>query len=335
MSGWVFHAPFINLHQGFTLHGVWERTKQLAKEKYPDVVTYRSLEELLADDEVELVVVNTPNYTHYDFTKQALLANKHVIVEKPFTATVEEGNELIELARQQGKLITVYHNRRYDSDFKTVEKVVNERYLGDIVEAEIHYDRYKEELSPKLHKEVPGAANGSLYDLGSHLLDAAVRLFGMPVSVYADIRIVRPISQVDDYFELVLYYPALRVKVKSSYLVREPLAAFILHGSKGSFIKSRADVQEAALQAGTDPGSPDWGLESETEQGLLHVETNGTVIRDRLPSERGNYMEFYNAVYEALRNNQALPVSPEDALRVVEIIQKAYQSSRERRVVDV
>jgi predicted dehydrogenase len=157
----------------------------------------------------------------------------------------------------------------------------------------------------------------------------------MPVSVYADIRIVRPISQVDDYFELVLYYPALRVKVKSSYLVREPLAAFILHGSKGSFIKSRADVQEAALQAGTDPGSPDWGLESETEQGLLHVEKNGTVIRDRLPSERGNYMEFYNAVYEALRNNQALPVSPEDALRVVEIIQKAYQSSRERRVVDV
>src|SRR5690349_9253131 len=249
MSGVVFHAPFIHAHPGFILHGVLERSKSLSAQKYPGVIIYRSLEELLADEAVDLVVVNTPNYTHYEFTKKALLANKHVIVEKPFTATVEEGEELIALAKERSKLISVFHNRRFDSDFLTVQKVVREGLLGEIVEAEIHFDRFKEELSPKSHKETPGASTGSLYDLGSHLADQALQLFGKPTHIFGDSHIVRPISQVDDYFDVILFYPNLRVKLKSSYLVREPLPGFILHGSKGSFLKSRADIQEAALQA--------------------------------------------------------------------------------------
>lgn len=335
MSGWVFHAPFIHLHPGFVLHGIWERTKQLSKEKYPDVVIYRSLEELLVDEAVELVVVNTPNYTHYEYTKKALLASKHVIVEKPFTATTQEAEELIDLANQQGKLITVFHNRRYDSDFKTVQQVVREGWLGEIVESEIHYDRYKEELSPKTHKEVPGAATGALYDLGSHLVDQALQLFGKPEALFADCRIVRPISQVDDYFELILYYANLRVKLKSSYLVRESLPAFILHGSKGSFIKSRADIQEAALQAGMDPVLADWGKEPEHEQGLLHIEKDGQIIRERMPTLKGNYLEYYDAIFNALRNEKPVPVPVEDALLVIRIIEAAHKSSRERKVIEL
>jgi scyllo-inositol 2-dehydrogenase (NADP+) len=333
MSGWVFHAPFINAHPGFTLYGVYERTKEQSKEKYPQVIIYRSLEDLLADEEVELVIVNTPNYTHYDFTKKALLANKNVVVEKPFTTSSGEAAELIQLAKDKNKLITVFHNRRFDSDFKTVQKIVREGVLGEIVDVEIHFDRYKEALSPKGHKELPGPATGALYDLGSHLIDQGLQLFGRPTAIFADVRIVRPISQVDDNFEVVLYYQNLRVKLKSSYLVREALPAFILHGSKGSFIKSRADVQEAALQAGEVPGTPDWGTEPVTERGLLHTEINGMVVREKIPTLQGNYLEFYEGVYNALRNNKSVPVPVEDALEVVRIIELAHASSKEGRVI--
>lgn len=332
MSGWVFHAPFIAAHPGFELQGVFERSQKRAQEKYPGVTSYGSLEDMLAGDN-ELVVVNTPNDTHYAYAKKALQAGKHVIVEKPFTTTVDEAKELIELARQQNKMLSVYHNRRYDSDFRTAAKIIREGWLGDVVEAEIHYDRYKEELSPKLHKEIPGPSTGSLLDLGSHLIDEALQLFGKPDAVFADIRIVRPIAKVDDYFEVLLYYPNLRARLRGSYQVREPLAAYIIHGSKGSFLKSRADVQEAALQANVVPGSEGWGIEPEAEQGLLHTERDGVVIREKVPTEAGNYMEYYDGIYKAIREHQSPPVAAGDGLLVVQILQAAHQSSREQKLV--
>src|SRR5687768_9795716 len=150
MSGQIFHAPFIEVHEGFNLYAVWERSKNLAQEKYPRVKTYRSLEELLADENIELVIVNPPNFTHFEYAKKALEADKHVVVEKPFTVTVKEGEELIRLAKEKGKMLSVYQNRRYDSDYKVIKKIVSEGWLGEIVEAEFHYDRYKEDLSPKV-----------------------------------------------------------------------------------------------------------------------------------------------------------------------------------------
>lgn len=333
MSGWVFHAPFINAHPGFHLTGVWERTKELSKEKYPWVKIYRSLDELLADDDVRLVVVNTPNATHFDYTKRALLAGKDVIVEKPFTTTVEEAEELIKIANEQKRFLTVYHNRRYDSDFRTVREIVEKGLLGDIVEAEIHYDRFKEELSPKVHKEIPGPSTGSLPDLGSHLIDAALQLFGRPEALFADIHIVRPISQVHDFFDIMLYYPNLRVRVKSSYLVREPLPGFILHGSKGSFWKSRSDIQEIDLQAGKDPRSENWGVEPESQQGFLHTEKDGVIIKEKVPTKTGNYLDFYEDVYQALSNNTQPPVTLANARDIITIIQAAYKSETEKRLV--
>ena len=333
MSGQVFHGPFIDVNDGFEFYAVWERSKNIAQEKYPGVKTYRTLEELLADPAIELVIVNTPNYTHYDYTKKALQAGKHVFVEKPFVTDVAQGAELIALAGEKNLMLSVYHNRRFDSDFKIVRHVVQEGMLGDIVEAEFHFDRYKEELSPKTHKELPGPGAGVLYDLGSHIIDQALQLFGMPDALFADLRIIRPASQVDDYYEILLYYPSLRVRLHSSYLVRETLPSYILHGSKGSFLKHRTDIQERDLQEGRRPGATGWGREPEEEKGLIHTEQDGKEIREYLTSEPGNYMNYFDGVYQSIRNGKPAPVDASDALNVIRIITTAFRSSEERRVL--
>ncbi|RFS19013.1 oxidoreductase [Chitinophaga silvatica] len=333
MSGQIFHAPFLHVNPGFEFTAVMERSKNLAQERYPDVKVYRSIEEMLADKTLELIVVNTPNYTHYEYAKAALEAGKNVIVEKPFTVHSAEGKELAQLAKSKGLLLSVYHNRRYDSDYKVVKKVIESGQLGDVLEAEIHYDRFKEELSYKKHKEVGGAGTGALYDLGSHLIDQVLTIFGMPKSVWADIRIIRKDSIVDDYFELVLYYDNLRARVKCSYLVREALPAYQIHGRIGSFIKTKSDIQEAQLQRGLFPNSPDWGAEAPHEWGLLHTEINGKVVKEFVPGGSGNYMDYYQGIYEAIANNAPNPVLPEDAIRVVEVIEAAFESSETGKVV--
>jgi scyllo-inositol 2-dehydrogenase (NADP+) len=333
MSGRVFHAPFLHLHKGFELHAVLERTKNLASAIYPGIKTYRSLEELLNDPAIELVIINTPNFTHYEFAKQALRTGKHVVVEKPFTLTTEQADDLIKLAQQQNRKLSIYQNRRWDSDFQTVQKIVDKRLLGNIVEAEIHFDRYSEALSPKLHKEIPGPGTGILYDLGSHLVDQSIQLFGMPEAVFCDVFIARPISKVEDYMEVLMFYKSSRVRLKGSYQVREALPAFILHGSKGSFIKPRADTQEERLVKGETPDAPDWGVEPETGRGLLHTEVNGKVVREYINSERGNYMVFYDQLFKAFREDGPLPVPPEDGRKVIHVIEKAYQSQGEKKIV--
>lgn len=335
MSGWVFHAPFIHIHPGFNLYGVWERTKNLAQEKYPAVKTFRSLEEMLADPAIELVIVNTPSITHYDYAKKVIEAGKHLVVEKPFTATVAEAQELIELAKKKNVKLSVYQNRRYDSDYKTIKRVLEEGLIGNIIEAEIRYDRFTPELSYKVHKETPTPAVGSLYDLGSHLIDQALQLFGMPKAVSADIAIFRPGSKVDDYFDLKLFYPSHRVSLKSSYYVREALPGYVFHGTKGSFIKAKTDVQEARLLASVSPAADDWGIEPASEQGWLHTEYNGEIIKKHIESEKGNYADYYNGIYDALRNDKPVPVSAEDGMKVIKLIEAAYQSHKEKRVVDL
>lgn len=333
MSGWVFHAPFITAHPGFRFYGVWERSKNLAQEKYPAVKTFRDYDELLADEAIELVIVNTPSYTHYEYARKALQAGKHTIVEKPFATTVSEAEELVTLAKKQGVKLSVFQNRRWDSDFKTVKKIVDEGWLGEIKEAEFHYDRYNAALSPKLHKETPGPGAGCVYDLGPHLIDQALYLFGMPETLFADIAITRPLSQVDDYFEILLYYPSFRVRLKAGYFVREPFPSFVVHGTKGSFLKPRADVQEPDLQAGKKPGGADWGTEPESARGLLHTEKDGQVIREQVPTLPGNYGEYYEGVYQALRGGKDMPVTAEDGRNVIRVIEAAFASSKEKRVI--
>ena len=333
MSGVVFHAPFIIKHPGYHLYAVWERTKNIATEKYPQAKQYRHLDEMLKDDSIDLVVVNTPNITHYKYAKKALNAGKHVIIEKPFAPSTANCEELITLAKEKNKILTVYHNRRYDSDFLAMKNVLDQKLIGEIREAEFHYDRFDDNLSYKLHKEINEKGTGCLYDLGSHLIDQALVLFGWPEYVFADIFSMRPVSKVDDYFEVLLYYKGFRVRLKASYQVRESIPAFVLHGNKGSFIKYRSDVQEKNLLLGRMPDEKDWGTEFETSAGILNTEINGVLIRKKVLSPQGNYMNYYDTLYKSICNNEPLPVTAEQGMDVIKIIEAAIKSSEEKIVI--
>ncbi|WP_348812108.1 Gfo/Idh/MocA family oxidoreductase [Flavobacterium maritimum] len=334
MSGKVFHAPFIAIHPGFELLGSWERSKKLIQEDYPSVKSYASLEELLEDD-VDLVVVNTPVETHYEYAKKVLLAGKCAIVEKAFTTTVAQAQELADLAKEKGLKLSVFQNRRWDSDFKTVKKVVSEKVLGDIVEAEFHFDRYNPNLSPKQHKETANSGAGILKDLGPHLIDQALFLFGLPQSVFADIRITRAHSLVDDYIDILLYYPELRVRLKAGFFVREAIPSFVVHGKKGSFLKPRGDVQEDDLKLGKKPNLDTWGTESDSLQGILHTEVNNDIFKANLQTLQGNYYDFFEGVYQSVVNNKPEPVTAQDGAHVMQIIEAAIQSSAKKTVIKI
>lgn len=334
MSGRVFHAPFIDAHPGFTLLGSWERSTKAIQQLYPHAKSYDSLESLLADDQVDLVVVNTPTYTHYELAKKVLESGKHVIVEKAFTATAAEAMELKALAESRNCKLSVFQNRRWDSDFKTVKHIIEKGLLGDPVEVSFSYDRFNPALSPKSHKETPRPGAGVVHDLGPHLIDQALVLFGMPKAVFADISITRPASQVYDYFEMLLYYPTWRVRLRAGYFVREPAPSYIVHGKKGSFLKTRADVQETDLQAGKKPVGK-WGAEPIEQHGLLHTEVDGKIIRERVESMPGNYMDYYEGIYQALIHHKQLPVTAQDGVQVMRVIDAAFASNKEKRVIEL
>ncbi len=333
MSGTVFHAPFLLTHPGFRFAAAWERSKNITAEKYQDVKTYRDYHEMLADESIELVVVNTPNVTHYELSKAALKAGKHVLVEKPFAPSVEECMELTSLAKEKNLVLTVFHNRRFDSDFLTVKQVLSQKRIGALREAEFHFDRFDNNLSYKVHKETVMKGTGCLYDLGSHLIDQALVLFGWPEAVFADIFAMRPASKVDDYFELLLYYPGFRVRLKASYQVREALPGYILHGDKGSFIKTKADVQEKDLQSGQMPNRVKWGIEPDAFSGLLHTEEDGALIRKNIPTLQGNYNLFFDGLYQSIREKQLPIVHPEEATAVIRIIEAAFESHQQKKVI--
>ncbi len=335
MSGKVFHAPFISIHKGFQLMGAWERSKKSIQEIYPGVIAYPTLESILTDEDIELVIVNTPNYTHYEYAKAALLAGKNIVVEKAFTTTLAEAIELKLLSEKMGKKISVFQSRRWDSDFKTVKKIKDANLLGEVVEAALSYERFKPVIGPKQHKEAAGPGAGLLNDLGPHLIDQALVLFGMPQAIFASVRTTRENSKVDDWFELQLFYPACIVTLKSGMFVREPLPAFILHGTKGSFIKSRGDVQEAALLAGNKPTVDDWGIEPDKESGYLYTDKDGIISKEKITTEQGNYYYYYDEVYKAITNNTAMPVTCDDGINVMKLIEAAVKSNDEKRVVEV
>ena len=334
MSGKVFHAPFLNFHPGFELLGSWERSKKLIHQDFPSVKSYATMEELLEDD-VDLVVINTPVETHYEYAKQVLLAGKHAIVEKAFTTTVAQAQELAAIAKEKGLKLAVFQNRRWDSDFKTVQKIISDKLLGDIVEAEFHFDRYNPLLSPKQHKETANSGAGILKDLGPHLIDQALCLFGLPQSVFADIRITREHSLVDDYIDILLYYSNFRVRLKAGFFVREAIPAYVIHGKKGSFLKPRGDVQEDELKLGNKPNLETWGTESIERQGLLHTEINGEIIQEIILTLQGNYYDFFDGVYQSIVNDTTEPVTAQEGVQVMQIIEAAIQSSAQKKVIDL
>ena len=334
MSGKVFHAPFLELHPGFELTGSWERSKKLIHNDFPKAKSYRSFEELLEDD-VDLVVVNTPVATHFEYAKKVLQAGKHALVEKAFTATVEEAQELKALAEEKNLKLAVFQNRRWDSDFKTVKDVVDNGLLGEIVEAEFHFDRYNPSLSIKGHKETANAGAGIVKDLGPHLIDQALYLFGFPEAVFADIRVTRDNSLVDDYIDILLYYSRFRVRLKASFFVREAVPSYIIHGKNGSFLKSRGDIQEDALKMGKKPSLKNWGVESRSREGLLHTESGGKIIHENIPTLAGNYYDFFDGLYNSITENKPEPVTAQDGVNTMRIIEASIKSNQQQHVIQL
>ena len=338
IAGQVFHAPVLTSVEGLQLVKIQASKPeqvQLAHSRYPEAQTVNSNEDIINDERIELVVVATPNTSHFSLSKKALLAGKNVVVEKPFTITSSEADELIEVAAEQKKILAVHHNKRFDSDFLTAAKVVKSGMLGELVEFESHYDRFRNYLRPGAWREedIPGA--GILYDLGVHLVDQAHKLFGLPEAITADIRIQRKSAKATDNFELILHYNKLKITLKAGMLVREPLPRYILLGQDGTFVKYGSDVQEQALRAGLSPlDTPNWGVEPETSWGKINTEYNGLKITGRVESEPGNYMAFYKNIHDAIHGKAELVINPKEARNTIRVIELAIQSHRERRTVD-
>jgi len=333
MSGKLFHAPFIEAHPGFKLAVIVERHLEDSKERYPDTKLYRSVEELCADKEIDLVVVNTPNHLHFPQAKLALVSGKHLIVEKPFTLTAQEGEELASLAKSKNLFISVYQNRRYDGDFRAVKNVLHQNLLGELREVEIRYDRYRPDPGRKQHKEGDQPGAGILFDLSPHLVDQAIQFFGFPKALFADVWTMRNSVPAPDYFELLLFYEKLRVRLIASCIARESKYAYTLHGMKGSFLQQRSDLQEQQLQLGVKPSLENWCPPLSSADGFLHTELNGELVKKETTSIPGNYMGYYDDVYKALTEMGANPVPSEDGIKNMRIIDAALQSVKEARII--
>ncbi|MHB1653279.1 MAG: oxidoreductase [Desulfitobacteriaceae bacterium] len=335
MSGQAFQAPIISSIAGLHLKKVVERHTEKAKERYPWVEIVRQPDPLFEDKEIDLVIIATPNATHFELAKKALHAGKHVVVEKPFTVTSAEAQELIDLAQQANRILSVYQNRRWDGDFLTVRQVVQNGLLGRITEFESHYDRFVNYLRPNTWKEDDGQGSGILYDLGSHLMDQAQVLFGLPKYITADLRQERQGSLIDDSFQMYLEYEGLKVTLKASMLVREQGPRYSLHGSKGSFVKYGLDPQEEALKRGAAPtNDPGWGIESKAQWGKLNTEINGLHFLGQIETFPGDYRAYYHNIYEAITGQKDLIVRAEEARNTIRMIELAKQSNREKRAIE-
>lgn len=339
MSGKVFHAPFLKQHPGFFLSAIVERSKEESKEKYSDAVIYRSVEEMLQNAEIDLVVVNTPVQTHFEYAKLALEAGKNVIVEKPFTVNATEAEDLAKLAAEKNLFISVYQNRRFDRDYIQVQKILNEKVLGNIKEVEIRFDRFRTEASAKLHKEDPNlSGSGSVHDLGAHLIDQAVQLFGQPKKVFADVFSMKGNDFANDYFEILFYYEnELRVRLKSSVFTKEDHYAYKIFGDKGCFLQQRSDDQENQLVAGAVPEyGKEWTAPLGSADGILNIfNENLETERVLTSSEAGNYMNYYQNIYEHIVFGYYLPSPAEEVVVNMKIIDAAMESSEQGKIIDL
>ncbi|MDR2499327.1 MAG: Gfo/Idh/MocA family oxidoreductase [Tannerellaceae bacterium] len=328
MSGSVFHAPFIEIHPRFELHSIVERSANKAAAKYPGARILRSFEALLSDPDIDLVIVNTPDTTHYELCGMALEAGKHVVVEKPFVLNVAEGEELVRMARERNLLLAVYQNRRWDGDFLTIREILQAALLGRVVEFHSAYQRYRNFIQENTWKERADHRVGLAYNLGSHMIDQAMTLFGMPSAVYADIDKMRRNSMVDDYYFIHLIYPdGPKVSVRGGYLIREATPRYYVHGEAGSFVKHGMDTQEDMLKAGLSPSLPLWGHEPEAAWGKLCTDINGLLFEGKIQTLPGNYGGFYDDIYRALSTDTPPQADAAEALNVIRVIDAAFESA--------
>ncbi len=324
LAGKVFHAPLVTSVEGLSLHAVVSSNPAKVRQDYPGVTVLPSLEEAIGSPEIGLIVIATPNPTHFDFARRALEAGKHVVVDKPFTLTVAEAEALAALARRQGRILSVFQSRRWDADFLTLRRVLASGELGDIVHLESHYDRYRPVVQERW-KEQDGAGSGIWFDLGAHLADQALQLFGPPEAVFADLAKQRASAQAVDYFHVLLRYPRLRVILHGSNLVTEPTRRFDVHGTLGSYVKAGMDPQEEQVRRGILPGDAGWGVDPEA--GSIALRSGGDLQTRTVPNETGRYPDFYRGVRDAISGSAPNPVPAEDGVAVMRILEAGIRSS--------
>jgi predicted dehydrogenase len=330
LAGRGFHAPVIQAVEGLRLAAIVQRTGDEAKKFCPDARIVRSLEELLAIETIRLVVIATPNQTHFPFAMKCLEAGRDVVVDKPFTTTVQEAVELVRAARKFGRILTVYHDRRFDADFQGLRKLVASGELGRIVRFEAHYDRFRPKLKPGAWREMPGPGSGVLVDLGPHLLDYALTLLGAPERVTADVRTEREGFLTDDAFDIWLHYPGNVMAVLGESMLSAVLRPrFVVMGTKGTYLKKEFDPLESVLRHKTPGPGESWMLEKPENFGEV-TQVDGENVSKWKVESFGDWRDFYANVRDAILGKAELLVTPEQALRVMVGLELVRESSEKR-----
>lgn len=324
LSGRIFHGAILGSLDQYEIEMIYTRSnKQVAQEDFKDARIVDNPYDIIEDQRVEMVIICTPNKYHFEYAKASIEHKKHVIVEKPFTTTAHDALHLIDLAKQHNVLLSVYHNRRFDGDYQTIKEIVENEQLGRLVEFESHFDRFRNSFKNNW-REDNQAGSGILYDLGSHLIDQALDLFGLPLEIYGHLLNQRK-GKTDDAFEIILYYHALTVTLKAGMLVKERLPRFIAHGCKGSFIKYGMDPQESQLLQGMRPDNH-WGYEDIKSYGTLNTHS-----RIKIETQAGDYRKYYENIYHAIHDQEALIVTANHGFNVIRVIEAVIHSHNEKR----
>lgn len=348
LAGKVFHCPFVSAVPGLELSAIVQRRGDEASAAYPSARILRSVEEAFADPDIDLIVVGTPNTTHYDLALAALRSGKHVVVDKPFAATSEQVRHLIETAAERNLVLAPFHNRRFDGDFLTLRKLRADLALGRVVTLESRFDRYRPKQRPNTWKESPSPVNGMLFDLGPHLVDQAIALFGPPTAITASVRSDRDRSEIEDAFAITLDFgggdiPYVRYVCAATMIAAENGPRFTVHGTHGSYVKHGLDPQEPALLSGAKVpvmgSDTPWLPEPESAWGTLttcpNLDDPATLNRGRLPTIPGDYRLFYASVRDAIQGVAPLAIPAEDAYRVIRLLELARLSSERRMTIEV
>lgn len=334
MSGQVFHGPSLKILPQYKIHKILERNNRISEKLYPQATIVNEFEKILHDPAVELVIVNTPDYLHFEMAKKALEAGKHVVVEKPFVKKSEDAVVLMETARRHKVILTVYQNRRLDGGFLTLRKILENNLLGRVVEYESHYDRYRNFIQEGSWKEDGDERTGVLFNLGSHIVDQALVLFGKPRAVSADLSVLRTGGRTTDQFNIRLHFDNFVAILRCSYLVREMGPQYIIHGTEGSFLKMGTDPQEEMLKINRLPDEPGWGKEPPSDWGKLNTTLNGVHFEGKVETIPGNYALFYTNLYHAIRSGEALMVKPEEALMTIRVLEACLESNRLGKTIE-
>ena len=323
----TFHAPLIAGTPGMALAAVSSSDATKVHADWPTVPVVSEPKHLFNDPNIDLIVIPTPNDTHFPLAKAALEAGKHVVVDKPFTVTLSQAREQDALAKSLGRLLSVFHNRRWDSDFLTVKALLSEGTLGEITFFESHFDRFRPQVRNRW-REQAGPGSGIWYDLAPHLLDQAVNLFGLPVSMTVDLAQLRPGAQTTDYFHAILSYPQRRIVLHGTMVAAAESARYIIHGTRGSYVKFGLDPQEDRLKNGERLPQEDWGYDM--RDGVVTKVEGETLVEETLLTSPGNYPAYYAAVRDALNGTGENPVPASQAIQIMELIELGIESAKHR-----